>query len=137
MAKLCVLQIVGEVPPDWTPPVPQPPLGTWGGSGQPFPTPPIYMPAPPLGTWGGSGQPFPGYGLPGPQPGGPRPEHPIYYPIGIWGGAGEPFPGWGLPPEGAPPKPDEPPKDEDGQWRWVPPYGWVWDPGTDDVQPHK
>jgi hypothetical protein len=75
----------------------QPPLGIWGGSNQPFPTPPIYMPPggggggrPPLGIWGGGGVGnYPDAGFPGPQPGGP---------IGIWGGGGVgPYPDHGLP----------------------------------------
>ena len=48
----------------------QPPLGTWGGAGEPFPTPPIPVypggsPNPP-GIWGGAIDPYP--------------SHPIFYP---------------------------------------------------------
>lgn len=75
------------------------PPGTWGGAGEPFPTPPIYIPGdgtrPPLWIWGGSNEPFPGYGLPGMPP---RP----------WGGANAPFP---TPPIWLPPNPDLPPVD--------------------------
>lgn len=108
------------------------PPGTWGGSGQPFPTPPIHMPpgqgggGSPPGTWGGSGEPFPGYGLPGQPPGTwggrpppypdhtlpgdlPHPSHPIApggRPPGTWGGSGQPFP---TPPIYIPPEGGQPP----------------------------
>jgi hypothetical protein len=66
-----------------------PPLGTWGGAGQPFPTPPIVVPP------GGAYPPgFP----PGYQP--PRPTNPIHLgpggeiggPPGYWGGGNVPYP---------------------------------------------
>lgn len=38
------------------------PVGIWGGSGEPFPTPPIFIPGPPSDA---------------------HPEHPIYYPVVI------------------------------------------------------
>jgi hypothetical protein len=128
---LALITPVGDTsPPGWDTfpkPMPQPPLGIWGGGNVPFPTPPIYMPGPPLGTWGGAGQPFPtppmapggpplgtwgGYrppyvdaGLPGPQPGGP---------VGIWGGPFQPpypsqGPGFPTPPIYFPPEPGQPP----------------------------
>ena len=66
------------------------PPGTWGGAGEPFPTPPIYIPGdgnrPPLWLWGGSNEPFPtppianAPGIPGFSPYPPYPAHPIYWP---------------------------------------------------------
>jgi hypothetical protein len=59
--------------PDAGFPGPQPggPVGIWGGSNTPFPTPPIYIPITP------------------PPESGLSPEHPIYIPVqpplGIWG----------------------------------------------------
>jgi len=84
---------------------------------------------PPLGTWGGVGQPYPDQGLPGQQPGGPPgiwggpwqppypsqgpgfPTHPIAPggpPLGTWGGVGQPYPDQGLPGQqpGGPVRPD-------------------------------
>lgn len=75
----------------------------WGGSNEPYPTPPIYLPVPkppdgdPPTIWGGGNEPFP--------------TPPIYLPVPlppvIWGGANEPFP---TPPiELVPPFTDLPP----------------------------
>jgi hypothetical protein len=66
-----------------------PPLGTWGGAGQPFPTPPIAPGGPPPGVW-----PSPPVGVWPNPPGGPHPSHPIApgTPPGIWGGSGQPMP---------------------------------------------
>lgn len=53
---------VWPTPPE-RPPSGRPP-GTWGGSNEPFPTPPIVIPpdkpgVPPLVVWGGGNEPFP------------------------------------------------------------------------------
>lgn len=99
------------------PPVGAPP-GTWGGAGQPFPTPPIQMPpggggGSPPGTWGGAGEPMPTppINIPGEPPGfwgpnDPRPTPPIAPggpPPGTWGGSGQPFPEHPMAPGGPPP----------------------------------
>jgi hypothetical protein len=72
--------------------LPQPPLGTWGGAGQPFPTPPIHLPPggpPPIAGW---------------TPPGFHPSHPIAPGggggTGIWGGAPLPWPGHPIAPGG-------------------------------------
>jgi len=69
---------------------------------------------PPLGTWGGVGQPYPDQGLPGMQPGGPvRPDNSLPGSgLGTWGGANQPYP---TPPIYVPPQapitdPDDPQK---------------------------
>jgi hypothetical protein len=122
-------------PPGWDTfpkPMPQPPLGTWGGGNVPFPTPPIYIPGPPLGTWGGAGQPFPTppmYGPPYPPAvPGAVPTPPIFYPeppLGTWGGGNVPFPTPPIviPPDLPPTLPDSRPID----WKtaWTPSTGWV------------
>jgi hypothetical protein len=89
-------------------------LGTWGGAGEPFPTPPIVIPPTPpvppdLGIW--------------PSPG--KPTHPIYYPPGIWGGGNEGFP---TPPIVIPEPPTEPlPEPPTDRWHWTydEDLGWV------------
>jgi hypothetical protein len=79
-------------PPGWDTfpkPMPQPPLGIWGGPWQPpypsqgpgFPTHPIAPGGPPLGIWGGGNVPYP---TPPMAPGGP--------PLGTWGGGNVPYP---------------------------------------------
>jgi hypothetical protein len=130
-----------------------PPLGTWGGAGEPFPTPPIAGPGRP--PWWGMAQ-DPGYGVPGTPkppplviwgPGDPRPTLPIagwdpgsgafptpkppQPPLGIWGGANEPFPTPPIaePPWGwgnAPPKPTQPPATDLGPVDWK----YAWTPST-------
>lgn len=87
------------------------PPGTWGGSGQPFPTNPIVLPpiepgGPPVVIWGPINTPD--QSLPGP---GGRPSHPIINP---------PLPP--PPEEGGKPPPDE------GGWGYHPEYGWGYFP---------
>jgi hypothetical protein len=126
---------VPQGPPGWDTfpkPMPQPPLGTWGGAGQPFPTPPMApgggghwgqandpgygIPERPLGTWGGGNVPYP--------------TPPIFYPqppLGTWGGGGERFPTNPIviPPNlpGTLPPPDSRPI----EWKtaWTQMTGWV------------
>jgi hypothetical protein len=92
------------------PATPGNPPGIWGGSNQPFPTPPIanvpgapgyQPPGNPPGIWGGSNEPFPTppIVIPPQKPGDP--------PLVIWGGSNQPFPtppiylpGGGNPPPG-------------------------------------
>jgi len=99
-------------------------LGTWGGAGEPFPTPPIHL-QPPLGIWG---------------PPDPRPGNPIYLPppLGIWGPTDpRPTPPIAWPPAPAEPQP-EPPSD---RWSWAydDKLGWVLVPpgGGGKPQPPK
>jgi hypothetical protein len=115
-----------------------PPLGTWGGGGQPFPTPPVAgpgrppwwgmaqdpgygVPLPPLGTWGGGNVPYPTPPIYFPPEGGAQP------PLGTWGGAGEPFPTPPIviPPDLPPTMPD--PDNRPVEWKtaWLPTVGWV------------
>lgn len=72
-------------------------VGIWPSPGHP--AHPIAPGGPPLGFWGGSGQPYPDQGLPGQPPGiWPSPGHPTHpiapggRPPGIWGGGGMPVP---------------------------------------------
>jgi|KBSMisStandDraft_5_1062788.scaffolds.fasta_scaffold152476_2 hypothetical protein len=85
-----------------------PPLGTWGGAGQPFPTPPMAPGG--GGHWGQANDPGWSAGSPG-SPG--SPQHPIYipglgiwsgpwYPLGTWGGGNVPFPTPPMAPGGPP-----------------------------------
>lgn len=93
-------------PPEiWGPTDPRPgyglpgrPPGTWGGAGEPFPTPPIVIPPtqpgqPPLVIWG---------------PGDPRPTPPIE------------LPGGGNPPEGG-----EPVRLVEWHTAWTEETGWI------------
>jgi hypothetical protein len=102
-----------------------PPLGIWGGSPVPMPTPPIHLPTPPLGIWGGGNVPMPTPPIYLPQP-----------PLGIWGGGNQPFPtppiyqpgspgGAGSPPNVAPPAANVPML---MAVMWVPGQGYVWVP---------
>lgn len=106
--------LMSDAYPDNTLPVPQPPLGIWGGGNVPMPSPPMVpggggywgqandpgygVPRPPLGIWGGPWQP------PYPSQGPGFPTHPIAPggpPLGTWGGAGQPYP---VPPIYFPPE---------------------------------
>jgi hypothetical protein len=121
----------GPQPPPWYPGAPTHPIppGVW-------PTPPG---SPPLGTWGGANQPFPSNPI---APGGPPPSvsHPI--PPGIWptppgGGAPTPPPWWpGAPTHPIPPivgggpivpPPGVPEAESLIDWKsaWSPTTGWV------------
>jgi hypothetical protein len=110
-------------------------LGTWGGAGEPFPTPPIVIP-PNLGIWPSPGHPAhpiaPGGAPPEIWPSPGHPTHPIYYPPGIWGGGNEGFP---TPPIVIPEPPTEPlpepPKDR-WHWHYDENLGWVLVPPTTD-----
>jgi hypothetical protein len=120
-----------------------PPLGIWGGSPVPMPTPPIQLPTPPLGIWGGSPVPMPTPPIHLTPPniwGGspvPMPTPPIYLPpLGIWGGGNQPFPtppiyqpgspgGAGSPPNVAPPAANVPML---MAVMWVPGQGYMWVP---------
>src|SRR5262252_1289919 len=126
-------------------PLPQPPLGIWGGGNLPVmghpiapggPPPGIWggappqigypLPQPPLGIWGGGGVPMPTppiYLPPGTLPGG-KPEHPIYIPPSS-GVPGVPTHPIELPPPGSPP--DEKPEvleNWDVKTYWSPATGW-------------
>jgi hypothetical protein len=85
--------------------LPGAPPGIWPSPGHP--AHPIAPGGPPLGFWGGVGQPYPDQGLPGAPPGiWPSPGHPAHpiapggRPPGIWGGPPM-YPDQGLP--GQPP----------------------------------
>lgn len=73
------------------------PPGIWGGSNEPFPTPPIYFP-----------------------PSGGKPP-------GIWGGGNEPFPTppIELPPNLPPDTGGDNPKPIDWRVAWTPQTGWI------------
>ena len=92
---------------------PERPPGTWGGAGEPMPTPPIVIPPDALGP-GVPAHPieipvYPAHPIVIPPdliaPG--VPTHPIYIPPGIWGGSGTPMPTPPIvipePPGGGPP----------------------------------
>jgi len=121
-----------------------PPLGTWGGVGQPYPdqglpgAPPGIWPSPgrpshpiapggrPPGIWGGGNAPMPTppiYLPPGTIPG-EKPEHPIYIPPGIWPNPGVPTHPIALPPPGSGEKP-EVLENWDVTTAWLPETGWV------------
>jgi hypothetical protein len=135
-----------------------PPLGTWGGAGEPFPTPPIVIVppqepgGPPIFIWGGGNEPFPTPPIVIIPP--DKPEEP---PLVIWGGAPIPLPEHPIAPGGKPPTiwpspgqpahpivipppPEEFPKPpaevvkpppEEGGWGYAEPPGvWFFVPGT-------
>lgn len=96
------------------PPGPGNPPGIWGGSNEPFPTPPIAN----------------------------VPGAPGYRPPGIWGGPIDPYPGHPLPP--IPPQPPEGPVDDDGflkpppadgGWAYHQQYGWGYYPAAGAAGP--
>jgi hypothetical protein len=105
----------------------QPP-GIWGGApGQPWPGHPIAPGGPPPGIWGGSGQPMPTppiYLPPGSLPDG-KPEHPIYIPPSIWPSPGLPTHPIELPPPGSSGEKPEVLENWDVKTAWSPTSGWV------------
>jgi hypothetical protein len=131
-----------------------PPLGIWGGAGEPFPTPPIVIVppqepgGPPLFIWGGGNEPFPTPPIVIVPPQTPE-EPPLVIwgppdmPPGFWGGSLGP----GVKPQPHPehpiviPEPPEPfpeppaevikPPPEEGGWGYADPPGvWFFVPGT-------
>lgn len=113
----------------------RPPLGFWGGAGEPFPTPPIVIPIPPDAI--APGVPthpiylpvFPAHPIvipPGSLAPG-VPTHPIYYPPVIWGpNDPRPTPPMVIPPDAiSPGVPSHP--------IYLPPT--IWPPGSNTV-PH-
>ena len=88
------------------------PPGTWGGAGEPFPTPPIHLPpgsnSPPI-IWG---------------PNDPRPSPPIYLPPDT------------PPPIDVSPGGDKPPPEGSAGWGYYD-GRWGYFPGPLDAQPKR
>ena len=118
-----------------THPIYYPPVISGGpGSLPPWAMPPIYYPPAgggggPPGIWGGGNVPMPT------PPIANVPGAPGYVPPGPWE-PNFPTPPIFLPPGGETP-PIDPPHDPQGRWLWIPGLGWVWMPGSEDMQPHK